>query len=656
MAYRIIKPTSAEPTESVYTTRPLPVDQAWAGYARQSTTRQLEENPESTAMQTKGLLKRALQLSYREELGTLYQEGNGVRGVSGQLRIDQRGDLSTVDARIRADEVKTVFILNEGRLFRDTTGIQYTTFAETCRQHDCRVVTPRHIYDFSRREDYKMWCQRCEAEADYLAYHIPMMHDARKQAALRGKKVSGRIAVGYLVSGDYKVVVFEPHAKVVRWLFKRYRELDGKLNRLAREIKGKAIFPAADVKLNLKRAVRGWTITRDGLAYLLSNPIYIGYHMVNGVVVDKQHHIAIVDLEDFMYAFNRLSRFDLDGKPQERIGVRTVTRKGKPVTWSEGGRYQRVTTEPKSALLTDRITSNECPVFVNRAKGLYVVSKQSHGMHEYSASIKLTVLDAVFSQHFTYVVKQDVKKGDGKALAVLNAQTSESSVPAQLEQAHKEVALLRAKMDATDDVELVKKWNTKLRELNELVPRLERILAKQDEALKTVEEYETLLDRIRGRWNSMVPEAKQKAVNALIEQVVLTKKAPHWYQLEVYWKIPVGRVDVGYIWYQRGGGFIWTPEEDAAIKALYPTEDRETVQKALSRRAWYAIGDRAYQKRVRRLTASSATIPEHVSWEDWTFQREHELTSEAGSEYRATWRTKTRDKSASFRRSSDRCL
>ena len=643
MTKRVISRLEAQPIEDAYAARKLATGAAWAGYARQSTTFQVENNRESTELQVKGLWKRALGLGFIDELGTMYQEGDGVRGVSGKLRIDQRGDLSTVDARIRADEVKTVFILSESRLFRDVTGVQYTTFAGTCKEHGCKVVTPRNVYDFSRREDFKMWCQRCEAEADYLAYHVPMMHEARRQAALRGVYVSGRVPVGYVVDASRCLVPFEPHAKTVRWLFKRFRELEGKINDLAREVKQLGeIFPDADLRLNLKRVGSGWSITRDGLAYLLSNPVYIGCHLVSGVVVKRNNHAPLVDEDDFMFAFNRLSEYDLAGNPQEKMSTRAT-------------RYQRVTTQPISALLVHRIVSKDCPVFINRAKGLYVVTRQAHGLHEYSASIKVSALDAVFSQRFTYIVKGDVRRGEGQALDVLNQQTPQGSVPAQIAQANAQIALLRAKMDATDDVDLVRKWNTKLRELNQLVPQLERILAKQDEAVKTVEEYDTLLGRIRGTWNSMNPDAKQKAVDVLVERAVLTKEASHWYRLELFWKVPVGRVDVGYIWYQRGGGFIWTAEEDAAIKELYPVADRGVVQESLPRRAWDAIGDRASQKSIRRVVVSNSDIPGYLSWEDYVFQKEHELTSSAGLEYHATWRTKTEDRSASFPPSSDRC-
>jgi DNA invertase Pin-like site-specific DNA recombinase len=643
MTKRVIKRQVIETNEQ-YGMRPLPTDKAWVAYARQSTTHQVKENTESTELQTKGLQKRALSLGYLEELGTLCQEGNGVRGVSGSVRIDLRSDLKDVVGRIKADEVKTVFILSESRLFRDPTGVQYNVFADVCKEHDCYVVTPRTIYDYSRSEHRKAWRQRCESEADYLEYHVPMMHEARKQAALRGEYVSGRVAVGYVVDTDHKLTVFEPHAQVVRGLFTRFRELEGKINTLAKEVKSMgAVFPAADMRLNLKRVGAGWGITRDGLQYLLCNPIYIGHHSVNGVVVMRNHHTAIVDESDFLWAFNRLSEYDLDGNPQERIRTRPT-------------RYQRVTTQPVSALLTERITSKACPVHVNRAKGQYVASAQENGMVAYSAAIKIAILDAVFSQHFTYVVKQDVKRGDGQAFDVLKQATTDTSVMMQVAEIEKQTTLLRAKMDATDDLELLRKWNTKLRELTQLKPQLERILAKQGEAVKTVEEYETLLDQIRGRWRGMSPDAKQKAVNALIERAVLTKETPHWYQLEVYWKLPVGRVDVGFIWYQNGGGFLWTPQEDETIKALYPNAGRETVQQALPRRAWYAIGDRAYQKGIRRTVAATSDVPDYLSWEDYSFQKEHELTSEAGTEYRATWRTKTTDSSAAFRQTSDRCL
>ncbi len=660
---------SVEPEDS-YQQRVLPIDKPWVAYARQSTTRQVEENTESTEAQTRGLMKRAHDRGYDDALGTLYQEGNGIRGVSGRLRIDQRGDLSTVVARIKADEVKTVFITDESRLFRDPTGIQYNTFADICKEHDCLVISDHHIYDFARNEwDIKMWRQRCEASADYIEYHVKGMLKLREQAARRGWHVQGLVSIGYVV--DYqkgsptyrKLIPYEPHAKVVRWLFQRFKELDGNLNALTREVQGKPIFPDTGFPLHtrLKKVVGGWSITRDGLKYLLTNPVYIGHASVGKRVkagdhkvyqqeiVKRNNHAAIVDEELFFYAYNRLSDVDLDGNPQKR-------------SIASPKRYTpRLTTLPCYALLENRIESDSCPVYVNRGKKAYVVSLSKDGLYAYAAVIKISVLDAVFSEQFIRVVKEDKRLGDGAAYRTLQqAQQTEvragMSVEEQLQNIERQIALLRAKMDATDDMELFRTWNTKLNELKALQPKLEKLLKKRDEAIQTEQQYHTLLERIRNEWNRMSFEQKKQAVNTLVDKAVLTKDAPHWYRLVIYWHIPVGRVDEGFIWYRNGGAFLWTEEEEKALMWLYPLAPRHQVQNALPRRTWGDISNRASQLKVKRIARSASDLPDDVAMADLKYAKEHGLGTHAGLQYHATWRTKVGEISKSSLPSIARCL
>src|SRR5947207_2734252 len=71
-------------------------DQPCAIQARQSTTKQTVENRESSEAQTKDQLDRIYQLGWTDNLITVFIEGDGKRGVSGTLRIDERPGLRTL--------------------------------------------------------------------------------------------------------------------------------------------------------------------------------------------------------------------------------------------------------------------------------------------------------------------------------------------------------------------------------------------------------------------------------------------------------------------------------------------------------------------------------------------------------------------------------
>jgi hypothetical protein len=50
---------------------------------------------------------------------------------------------------------------------------------------------------------------------------------------------------------------------------------------------------------------------------MLSNVAYIGYYLYNGVLVSKEAYEPIVPMDDFLYAYSRLSDRTLDGETNE---------------------------------------------------------------------------------------------------------------------------------------------------------------------------------------------------------------------------------------------------------------------------------------------------------------------------------------------------
>ncbi len=252
--------------------------------ARQSTTKQTIENKESAEAQTKDQLQKVITLGWKDDLITVFIEGEGKRGVSGRLRIDERPGLSALMEGIYNDSFKTIFTWNESRLFRDEFMIGPDTFIKACYDHDVVVVTWMYRYDF-RRNPYDMdqFREQCKIAARFIKDHVKYMNLMRNRVAQRGQYFGGRVPIGYILDENDRFIPYEPHAKIVRWIFRRYKQV-GSASQVARELNERQsyVFPPyeAGVKApytNLTVRYGGYGITTNGVLSVLSNVQYLGY-------------------------------------------------------------------------------------------------------------------------------------------------------------------------------------------------------------------------------------------------------------------------------------------------------------------------------------------------------------------------------------------
>ena len=285
---RTYQPPSTQAAPLPFARPTLQIEQLLAIYARQSTKEQVLKNREAYDQQTIGLVKRATELGWDRSRILVYIENKRADGkwvsASGWLRIDQRAGLQALSERIERDEVKTVLVWAVDRLFRDEDMIQPAVFAKLCKEHHCVIITVDDQFAFHnpRNDDRKRFLDAAQAAADYVTKHVKgRMLPAREQMSLRGQSDSRRIAVGYIVvdrqryladgsdNPNYRrLVVYEPHARVVKWLFRRYRELGGNLRALYREmLTWPYVFPFFTDPIHarytgLSKNAEGYTITQ----------------------------------------------------------------------------------------------------------------------------------------------------------------------------------------------------------------------------------------------------------------------------------------------------------------------------------------------------------------------------------------------------------
>ncbi|HZU01393.1 MAG TPA: recombinase family protein [Ktedonobacteraceae bacterium] len=370
-----------------------------AVYARRSdpTARKKEtDTSQSREMQTEDLLAWATGKS-AERLNPCWNEEDlepyfADLGLSGTLRPDERPDMLRLfdDIDRGMYDHGTVICFQESRLFRDETQIYYNQFIKKCKDHDIVVVVVSPflmIYDFQDEFLTEMFRWKCKEAGEFIKWQVRgWMLPARERAAKQGMWAGmGDISIGYVVDIDPKnptykrFVVYEPHAKIVRYIFIRYADLCGNLTALIREITVHPIvFPPLSeedkqryyLKNGIMNRSGGKLSTREALTSILTNRIYLGWRIVSGVVVKKDSHDAIVDQELFNFAFMSLTGYDIHGNEVE--------------TELKEKRYYRTIPE-RAALLKDVVTSETGRVYVkmmldkSTRKYTYVPNGKAHG-------------------------------------------------------------------------------------------------------------------------------------------------------------------------------------------------------------------------------------------------------------------------------------
>jgi len=493
---------------------------------------------------------------------------------------------------------------------------------------------------------------QCQIAADYIKNQVKgLLVPAKRRAAMRGQYVGGSVPMGYVV--DYhkdsetyrKLIPYEPHANVIRWMFKRYRELDGKINQLARELLALPVlfpdFVGVDrIPFNRVRKVEGgYHTSLDSLCYMLTNTTYIGYCTVAGTVVSKNNHEAIVSEEDFFYAFNRLSDTSPDGEEQERMPTRPT-------------RYRHLGTPPVDALLDGLVTGTKGTVYVQKGEKCYTEWIKTHGMTSNGWSMRVTTLDKIVTQRLIYRLKQDMKEEDARndnlpptpdnmltrlqeVQAVKVQQTN--GMEEQLLQIARRLRRLDTliNMDEEDvDVEKLKEWTREQKQLLQTQAELQKKLKQAEASQATAQETKTLLERARNNWNGLRFEKQKEFVNLVIDKIVGEEIAPHWLKLTIYWNAPYGVVDTGYIWRQDGSTNPWTDEENSILHTLYPTSEWGTILEQLSRRSIQGIMWQAKRKGIKREKRSVPTLASQICMEDVP------VLEQLGLEYNQEWATK----------------
>jgi DNA invertase Pin-like site-specific DNA recombinase len=284
---RTITPNATLVQAFTYAQQALPIDKPIVQYIRQSTTKQLKRNKQSYELQDTD-----------ESIIKIDSD----QGKSGTKRRDERTGLDQLYALIEQGKVGAVAAFDVSRLYRVLSRAEYGAFCDMVLERKIPVVTFSRIYWPTRvdndqlNDDFKaaaMFIEEIIKGKLLAAKHRHIQYDASYGG--------GSIPFGYIVTGmgddtaDRKhYTIYEPHAILIRWLFKRFKELGGNLPLLARELVSIDFrFPSFDTGISPHvglHADKDGTYplrTRAALISTFTNKAYIGWYEFGGMLAQR---------------------------------------------------------------------------------------------------------------------------------------------------------------------------------------------------------------------------------------------------------------------------------------------------------------------------------------------------------------------------------
>jgi hypothetical protein len=580
-------------------------------YARRSderARRKETDKSQSREMQTEDLLVWAIGVGWDKEILEPYFAD---LGLSGTLRPDMLRLFDDIDSG-KYDH-GTIICWQESRLFRDETQIYYNQFIQKCKAHDVLVVAVSPyvmIYDFADEFLTEMFRWKCKEAGEFIKRQVKgWMHPARIRAAKQGNWSGlGDVSIGYVVDIDptsptYKrFIVYEPHARIVVYLFVRFAELAGDLSKLMRElVDNPIVFPPIPEELKhlvyLKSRMMsisgGRLRTRTALESILTNRHYLGWRIVGGEVVNKNSHPAIVDTQLFEFAFTTLTGMNLDGNVLELPKKR--------------GRYYQRTRDERKSLLKDRIQGAEGQVYVKHiGKDQYnysYVPNEWKDQPEFTNRghieiIDVETLDAVVVERLFFHIKKitnlpeynealEAKRVE-KERAIEQVKVSLASIPVEQER-------LIAQLSKTESESVQRLLLTEVERLENEKKRLATalpILQKEhDEVLHSLDIELLLLEQ---NWQDYPIEKRIALLNFLIYAVEVDLVSPRWLRIRVTWLREEWGGEQMYVCRPHIGGRAWTKEEEDIIREHFPTSPREVILDSIPHRTWQTIRRQAY--------------------------------------------------------------
>jgi hypothetical protein len=591
-------------------------------YVRQSSMVQMQKNIHSYEMQTDKFLEHFRNMGCTGHIEIIADD----EALSGTLDIHDRPGMTRMVKMIENQEVHWIAAVAVNRFTRDPWLITPGVLMKTCYDHDIWIATLRMQFNFKDPYCQRVFMLEAEEAARHLEWMKLVLGGGRATASSNGYYDGRWLVPGYIVDRTdplrKRYIVYEPHASVVRWLFRRFLELDGNLSELGREIdKMPFLFPKFETWVDQKdinrfagsRRKRGGSMIKEGphqgcykpsihgIKSILCNPVYIGWWLpLDGGVVENNHE-PIVDETLFTYAHKRLSTYDLNG---ERQKPSRVVRNGEAK-----GILKKV--------LRDRKDEPMYAGYANNQDNYYYTSLSGNTLsRSFEYSVLVQLLDKIFLENFFERIEALKRFDDWEDRIEERLATKKASREYNDNLIKKSIAEAQEKrssiMEMLSDKELPLTKAMRIDYINEcagLESKIEELQASLDAANDADEEDEeitlyqihSLLPNIAEKWDKLSFAVRLRFVGAVVRKVVLDDVAPSWLKVEIHWKDAIGNF-IDYAYFRRiyCNRTAWTPEEEDVLRKMYPKEDAAVILQALPERSWTAIMNRAEKLGIKR--------------------------------------------------------
>jgi DNA invertase Pin-like site-specific DNA recombinase len=589
------------------TEQKLPTDKPVVQYIRQSSKKQQRKNRVSRDMQDVDMRNNLLTMGWKPELILPAIDDDTTK--SGTKRRDERKGLDRLYQLIESGKIGAVAAYNVSRIYRTLSKAELGRFCDLVKDNGLPVVTARRIY-WPTEQDNKALLADFQAAGDYIEDHIKGVVIAAKLYHTENdvSYAGNAVPFGYIVTGmgddtaERKYYVkYQPHADLIVWLFKRFRELGGNVPLLARELRQTNFrFPAFEdgiayhVGLHADADGTYPLRTRSAITGILTNRAYLGWYVFDGVIISRQAHDAIVPMEDFLYAWNCFNKTSLDGS-EEQEPIKRERR------YSQGG---------MRALLDGIVRSGDLPVYV--AKERYMSHTNNGGFGNYELVVPVVPVDAAFAKAMIAslaVLERAHQRGLHEDLyarvqALQQEQERQVSDYAEtLARIDREIAneeMAQEESKVAGDREGYRKATRQLVLLRKDKAAIEAKANQATSEASELAECHNLIECAVSQWAVWPIHKRKRLVKLLVESANMTEVSPHFTRLDVALIEPVCKSISIFLYRSHGSRLLWTDDEITTLKNRYPIASKQTLMKALPTHSWQAIQDKAYELGVVR--------------------------------------------------------
>jgi len=585
-------------------------------YIRQSTAKQLKKNKQSYELQDSDLRRRLVQGYGWQDNDKSIIKIDADQGKSGTKRRDERTGLDQLYTLLEQDKAGAIAAFDVSRLYRVTSKAEIGTFCDMVMELHVPIVTFSRIY-WPTKADNDQLQTDLKAAGAFIDEIIKGKLIAAKNRHIEYDFSYGGnfIPFGFTVvgMGDEQAnrkfyQEYRPHAELVRWLFRRFKELGGNLPLLARElVQTDFRFPPFEKGIAARVAMRADSDgsyplrNRQTIISILTNRSYLGWYEYGGMLVSRTAHDAIVPLDDFIFAYESLTGTTIGGEPLEER---------KPRERRYGG---------ASALLDGVLHSGDAAVYVIDSR--YAVRPEINGFRHTELAVLVAALDEAFSTAMIAVLGA-LELGKRRGLheeinACIQALQQEQEKQASdftqaLARIDKEIGIAemdkRVSLRAGDEDGATKAAN----QLAQLKKDRRAIEAKAEQASKEASELAecgNLIECACQQWSSMSVSKRKRLIRLLGVDANLIELSQHFIRLDVQLGLPVNKHLTLYLHRARGSRLFWSEEDDSTLALLFPTASKETIMEALPKYSWASICYRGYERLgVRRSYTKKDTL------------------------------------------------